>query len=102
MCFLNYFLIVYVTKYKIDINTLYSYLKIFIYTYAYIIYIHIHIHILYIYIYIYIYMAPFRIPLLVKILQNAKILHSKIALFWSYYEENLFPVKIKTYNQNYN
>ena len=30
------------------------------------------------------------------------ILHSKITLFWSYYEENLVPVKVKTDIQNYN
>ena len=35
---------------------------------------------------------------LASIIQNpsTKILHSKITLFWSYFEENLVPVKVRT------
>ena len=29
-------------------------------------------------------------------------MHSKVTLFWFYYEENLVPVKTRTNNQNYN
>ena len=40
-------------------------------------------------------------PLYATPLKNAKVLQSKVTSFWSYYKENLVPVKVRTNNQNY-